>query len=288
MTNYSQRDSRWKDIPLGFPKAGQTIGGYGCTITSLGNLIDTAPDIINEKLKMVQGFQESSILWTKINEAFPFLQFIWRGYTYENEKVLQAINDNKGCLVEVDGTPIGGLRHWVLYIGNKKLIDPWDGKEKETTTYKAVGYSIIKVLEIKDDLQDELDKCRLARDSHWDDLILIKKALELSENSLIDTMLKSINAYKGNANKAEELEKQLTTIKTAYESQLAVINQQCQEKDILIEQLQIQQNDVVAPYIEQLKAKGDQIIAMAEEIKTLKLANPTCTIWSILKKLIKR
>lgn len=66
-----------------------------------------------------------------------------RGYSYDNTKVAAAIQKNGFCLVEVDGAPIGGYRHWVLYIGNQLMIDPWDGKEKATSSYKATGYSLI-------------------------------------------------------------------------------------------------------------------------------------------------
>jgi molecular chaperone GrpE (heat shock protein) len=143
MTKLNQRDTRWRNIKLGFSTT-TTIGSHGCTITCVGMLAGINPDDVNERLKKVNGYANTNlIIWSKIKEAIPWLEFEWRAYAYDNAKVAGAINKNGGCLVEVDGTPIGGSKHWVIYIGNQKLIDPWDGLEKPTTSYRATGYSII-------------------------------------------------------------------------------------------------------------------------------------------------
>lgn len=142
----SQRDSKWSKNNLGFT-TDTTIGSHGCTITCVAMLTGYTPDVVNERLKAVNGYASGNlILWSKIKEALENAEFEWRGYSYENDRVKGAIAKNGGCLVEVDGTPIGGFKHWVLYVGNGKLYDPWDGKEKSTGTYTATGYSIINVL----------------------------------------------------------------------------------------------------------------------------------------------
>ena len=143
MQKLSQRDSRWASQKLGFSTT-TTIGSHGCTITCTAMLASLTPDSVNNRLKAVGGYANTNlIIWTKIKEAISWLQFEWRGYSYENDRVTSAISKNGGCLVEVDGTPIGGTKHWVIYIGNQKLIDPWDGKEKPTSSYKATGYAVI-------------------------------------------------------------------------------------------------------------------------------------------------
>ncbi len=143
MQKLSQRDNRWSGQKLGFSTT-TTIGSHGCTITCVAMLAGLTPDDVNNRLKAVNGYANTNlIIWTKIKEAISWLEFEWRGYSYENDRVTSAISKNGGCLVEVDGTPIGGTKHWVIYIGNQKLIDPWDGMEKPTSSYRATGYSII-------------------------------------------------------------------------------------------------------------------------------------------------
>lgn len=139
MTPLSQRDKRWGSIKLGFSDT--TIADYGCTITALSIILGTTPDVTNERLKAVQGYAQGNlVIWAKLEEAFPGIK-IKRVWTYDNEDVKKNVPN---VLVEVDGKPIGGYRHWVVYIGNGKMIDPWDGKEKSTASYPSpVSYCVI-------------------------------------------------------------------------------------------------------------------------------------------------
>lgn len=150
ITIRGQRWSPWNVIPLGFPKHGQTISSHGCTITCVGMLGGLNPDQVNQKLQSVTGFQESSILWQKINEAIPWLSFEWRGYAYDDDKVKAAITKNGGCLVEVDfdgNTARTDDKHWVLAIGGGKIYDPWTGKEELFSKYSIkTGYAVINIV----------------------------------------------------------------------------------------------------------------------------------------------
>lgn len=173
MKALSQRDQLWGKDKLGFSNT--LIENYGCTITCLTMLagLFNVGDV-NKRLKAVNGYANGNLLiWSKIKEAFSWLEFEWRGYSYDNNRVKQAIIDYGGCLVEVDGSPIGGDKHWVLYIGNGRLIDPWDGKEKPTSTYIAIGYSIIKnfgIIEPEGDgMSEELRACLDDRKKFWDE-----------------------------------------------------------------------------------------------------------------------
>ena len=145
MKIYSQRDPKWKDETLGTKG---TIGGYGCTITAIGCLADLTPSEVNQRLKSVNGFANGNlVIWSKIEEAIPWLQFVWRGYEYNNYKVTKAIEENGGCLVEVSGARIGGSKHWLLFIGNRRAYDPWTGEEISTSLYTPItGYAEIKVI----------------------------------------------------------------------------------------------------------------------------------------------
>lgn len=127
----SQRDPKWKDIKLGTSKT-TTIGSYGCTITCIAMKYGVTPDFLNERLKAVNGYlAENLVIWKKVEEALPGAKFTWKYGEYDNE----AAKANLPCIVEVSGALIGGDRHWVLFVGNKQLYDPWDGQIKPTNTY---------------------------------------------------------------------------------------------------------------------------------------------------------
>lgn len=145
----SQRDPRWKDEKLGFSTT-TTIGSHGCTITSIAMLAGLTPSEVNLRLKAVNGFANTNlVIWTKIKEAIPWLDFEWRGYVYDNARIADSISKYGGCLVEVDfdgkiSSP--NDRHWVLYTGNQKMFDPWTGVEKSTSYYPITkGFSVIRV-----------------------------------------------------------------------------------------------------------------------------------------------
>lgn len=129
----SQRDSKWKDIKLGF--SDYTIGTHGCTITALAAILETTPDVVNTKLKEVKGFSGANVIWAQIPLAFPQLKLVWRDYKYDNQKAL----DNIPLLIEVSGEKLSNPRgkHWVVFIGNKQMMDPWTGVVKASSWYGA-------------------------------------------------------------------------------------------------------------------------------------------------------
>jgi hypothetical protein len=123
------------------------------------------PDEVNSRLKKVKGYAKTNlVIWNKIKEAIPELEFEWRGYEYSNTAVLKAIEDNSFCLVEVDYDNLEYTKdkHWVLFIGNKKMLDPWTGQEYGTPKYKIpTGYAVIKRRKY---MSDELETCLKEKD----------------------------------------------------------------------------------------------------------------------------
>lgn len=160
-TALSQRDPRWKDIKLGTSRT-TTIGSHGCTITCVAIAAGTTPDVVNQKLKELGGYANTNlIVWQKIKQALGNLEFEWRGYQYDNERVAAAVSLSGFCLVEVDATRIGAPTHWVLYIGNQKMIDPWTGVIKSTNYYPPKGYAILNKIGGSMPSDDgELKKCQ--------------------------------------------------------------------------------------------------------------------------------
>ena len=145
-TPISQRDPRWANITLGFGPG--TISQYGCTVTAITMLLNSKgaglnPQQVNDIMKdkgAFAGDPANLVWWAKLPQAFPQITSVFKYYSYDNEVVKGLIKQGYPVVVCVDGTPIGSSQHWVLYIGDQTLLDPWDGKGKPTSTYKALEF----------------------------------------------------------------------------------------------------------------------------------------------------
>lgn len=142
----SQRDPQWAGKKLGFSNL--TIGNYGCTLTCLTMLLNylgysETPATVNDNLKKVGAFTGALILWANVPKAYPKLKWVTRGYNYNNLTVWWQINIKKvPVMVEVNAARIGAAKHWVLFIGDAKMADPWTGTISPTSTYPLTGYAI--------------------------------------------------------------------------------------------------------------------------------------------------
>lgn len=142
---YSQRDWRWYWKRVGFGKG--HFGNIGCTVTALTSLLfvagyDLTPPQVAERLRGVKGFIGDLLYWAKVEKAFPKVKFQYRFYKYNNTEVKKLVDKGIPVLVEV---LLKGSRHWVLFIGDKKMIDPWTGKVVPTTTYPLIGYAVFSL-----------------------------------------------------------------------------------------------------------------------------------------------
>lgn len=147
ITPQSQRNNPNASDILGFGKQGQTIRDYGCTITCIAMFAGITPGEVNQRLKNVLGFNESMVVWTKLEAAISWIRFVWRNRGYNDARVSQAVKEHGACLVEVDfdGTPRTDDRHWVLFTGNQKMNDPWTGTVRSTNTYgQPTGFAILQ------------------------------------------------------------------------------------------------------------------------------------------------
>lgn len=284
MKAYSQNDVAWKGEMLG--ESNTSIGSHGCTITCVAMLAGIDPKEANSRLRNGGGFaaptgspsQKNLILWTKIQACISWLQFEWRGYSYtddDNPKVAAAIAKNGGCLVAVDGTPIGGGSkdgHWVLYIGNQKLIDPWDGKTKPTSSYKATGYAIInKVGEPPTSGQDPW----IANSDKWRGLVwwLQELKYQLTDNPEVTTLDKVKNVIGGIISRVTSVEKErdqarieladATTEVKNQKDKLANKMAECQ-RTIDIKEAEISALKSSAPDIAKLKEQYEGTVTLLE------------------------
>jgi len=144
---YSQTDWRWSWKYLGWGGWGQTIGNYGCALTSCSMLCGIDPDTLNEYMKRVGGFvnpngsvgQGATLLnWTALEKATNGkLKYVGgAGVAYNDLHAKEIIKREKGVIVQVYGTDIP--MHFVVAIGQGQIIDPIDGKIKPFDTYEPV------------------------------------------------------------------------------------------------------------------------------------------------------
>ena len=135
----SQQDPQWKNDLLGFGDPGDTIGMYGCALTSVAMLLSghgysETPKTLNEKMKANQGFVSSGIRWDVVAKVHPQITL------KENipceltdaplAKIDAAIAAGQPVVVRVDSSPAPGLQwHYVMVYarqGNDYLmLDPY-------------------------------------------------------------------------------------------------------------------------------------------------------------------
>jgi hypothetical protein len=163
MTPLKQCDPRWGSKKLGTGN----ICDRGCVVTACAMLAGTTPDKIVDEANFTTG---GAILWQSLKS----IKFIWRGYSYDNAKVLQAIKDYGGCLVEVSMPQAPGGKHWVLFIGDGKMNDPLTGKTENTSKYTPTGYCILEPIKQGEPMPD---KCPQQRDEWWTNLNRLVKAI---------------------------------------------------------------------------------------------------------------
>ncbi len=131
----SQKNLQWANITIG--SSPYLIHARGSALTVLAEILELIPDVVNEKLKEVEGYRvdESttsvSIIWEKIMVAFPgwSAQYV---EPYNNQTVLDALSTGRGVIV------FTGDHGAVRFIGNAMCHDPLDGTEKPTSTLSDV------------------------------------------------------------------------------------------------------------------------------------------------------
>ena len=137
----SQRDPKWASAKL---PGGGTIGAIGCTVTCIAMLLGTTPDVVAKN----DIFTGNLVVWAKlVGKGSPVsIKSAFRYYTYRNDVALETIRLYGAVLVEVDARVIGGApsgKHWVLFVGNQKAFDPWDGKVYPTSRYTLTGMAVL-------------------------------------------------------------------------------------------------------------------------------------------------
>jgi hypothetical protein len=136
---FSQQDPKWKDNALGSGDIDDTIGAYGCALTSLAMLLSghgyaETPKTLNEKLTKANGFFGTAIIWSAVNKIYPNVTLKASIPCADSDAPLAQIDAalaaGQPVIVQVDSSPGTGIQtHWVLLYqrdGEDYLIfDPW-------------------------------------------------------------------------------------------------------------------------------------------------------------------
>lgn len=169
VTPFSQRDPRWSNLKIN--NTSYTIGTDGCLICVLSSVAGITPDIAVVKLR----FNGALVDWTSIGNIG--LELAQRADVYDNDYVSQFITNNGSCIVRVD---YDGYRetpsdtHFVLFIGNKREIDPWTGNEVATTKYPILtGYRAVRKVNMADTIAVERSKFEelVTKATKWDEIV---------------------------------------------------------------------------------------------------------------------
>lgn len=155
----SQRDPRWRDIPLGFSTDGRTIGSDGCTLTVVTMLANgfgfsETPATLNDKLRALgpnQGFFGALIAWYGIPRVLSGLKLNklvdCRNVPAPMAEIDAALDDGRPIVAELDMSPGSGFQnHWVLIYarrgGDYLIHDPWpEPAEPSASLVQRYGFA---------------------------------------------------------------------------------------------------------------------------------------------------
>jgi len=135
----SQQDPQWKNDLLGFGDPGDTLGMYGCALTSVAMLVSghgysETPKTLNEKLKAANGFVSSGIRWDVVSKVHPQItlkeQIFCENTDAPLAKIDAALAAGQPVVVRVDSSPAPGLQwHYVMVYARKGndylMLDPY-------------------------------------------------------------------------------------------------------------------------------------------------------------------
>lgn len=222
-----QRNRKWGSVKLG--TSSTTISGYGCTITSIANALGLdSPVIVNDALNSVNGYADGNlVIWDLLPKALPRILEVERvrGWKNGTEGVIKTMLD-KGeyALIEVNGAPIGGVRHWLLAYGydtNLFLYDPWFSETSIDDKWIPTGYTRLKIKPIELPINNNNMDTKFKK--AWN---LIAKRMDLSSEEAIGQQAvdKYNESEKDRENKSEIIKNKESVI--AKQSELLIVREE--------------------------------------------------------------
>lgn len=151
-----QRNPPWAGDTLGFSTHGQTLSGYGCTVTAIAMFLNFitpqgghTPRTVNESLKAHNGFvwdekhtDQNLVLWTSLPAIYPQLRFNGKIDCPNTPAPLDVVDGilagGLPVIVYVDASPLAGLQQHFVLITYKRtttydIANPWSGSMQTLT-----------------------------------------------------------------------------------------------------------------------------------------------------------
>jgi hypothetical protein len=132
MIRYSQQDPRWKNKKLGDGDC--TIGSDGCFLTCFAMLLETPPDVVNDRVKTFGGFDGSLIIARIVPNAYKQIYDDGQVFCPKTDAPIKMIDDalsnSKAVIVQTDTKLDPGIQsHFVILTGkvgnDYNMVDPW-------------------------------------------------------------------------------------------------------------------------------------------------------------------
>ena len=281
----SQKDPRWGSLKIN--NTSYSMSGWGCFVTCVSMVADILPTEALKKLR----FDGAMLIWESISNIG--LEPIEKG-GWDNAKALDYVAKNGQCIarVDFDGSDRTDDTHFVVLIGNKRLYDPIDGKEKATSTYSK--YTGIRACRKVNMTTDEM----IIKKSDFEKLVTKSTAYDeiLARYSVADAR-GLFNMVQGKDSRITDLTNQLGTAQAEQKNKEEIISRLKAEllklqddKTLLESRLDACQNEMaqlgkdkggLAIEVEQLKIQVDTLKQQATEGGvSLSLADLFKLIWN--------
>jgi len=117
---YLQNDPEWGGDFIG--GSNMKMGSAGCLIACVANAITdlgvpVTPGEVNQKLTVINGYQDADLIWYKINEVFPQIDYTY-ARIFSSARIERDLESGLLPIVNVRINRTGGT-HWLLIVGGK-------------------------------------------------------------------------------------------------------------------------------------------------------------------------
>lgn len=258
MIPLSQKDPRWGDLKIN--NTNYSMSGWGCFVTAVSIVAEIDP---TEALNKLQ-FDGALLIWDSIKNIG--LEPLYKG-DWDNAKALEYIQANGQCIarVDFDGSERTDDTHFVVLIGNKRLYDPWDGREKATSTYsKYTGIRACRKMTMADD--KALQTCLADREKFWKERDALLSLIPATDVENAKAVLGGIRG------RITELEGKLGTAQAEVknrEEQVSRLKEQLLTEQKSIEELTNSLKVKIGEYEDLAIAKGKQYIELQQALTTI-------------------
>lgn len=286
---YSQRDSQWASIILGYnaPGSPYTIGLYGCLITCFGMYIDKTPAEVNQLLKNNGGFAANSgdFYWSKctvlgLTEIYTSPRYTDAVTSQGIAKMKSLLDSGNPLITEIDFNPAtnGEEMHFLLITGYEGdqffASDPWTGQKISVDSYGGAPRAVIQFRAYNKTLprDDQSDSMQIIL-SQSDAFIAICTKLNLPANR--DIVLAEIDKLLAYEDSIVQKDKQISDL----QKQIEPLQEAAKEKQGELETLQ-GQLDELQKSLNTAKDNNDKMQLQIDELKKNSKV-PTLTGWRL-------